>query len=439
MTKDGRNRARIALTVACAAWALTAPRAATAQDPPPPLLPSETPDTPPPPPPPADAPPRTDVLPVPPLAPVAPPAAPPPVVPPAPGDTTADEVVAPSRGGRGFAERTLHGHSFVTPFFNDTAFVTSNANVGIELGRQWSPAVGTTGSGTSGAVPTSYQYDQTLGLVSQYGGFGIAVGDRVELALAGSYTGLLSTNEDTALLFGAKSGWNLQPGARFRLARGSSTQLALHVYGNFGSGSQSNPLGLLQEIANEAQQIVATDARLACLAAGHLAGCALTNPAFDPGAATQITRNNFGGGATLALAHAFTPMVGLQASLGLDAAYAASVASGNAVGSAPVVFHIGIAPSLDFGSRVPLTLMAEYQFSVDYESTFTNATLDAGSTLTLRNALALGLYYTAQQRFVLGLMANVIVDEAQLTLSDGTQSAQPTTRLNGQVTAHYFF
>jgi hypothetical protein len=465
MTKDERSRAlaRVALaTVAAACVALTTGPAA-AQDPPPPLLPSEVPQPPPPASPPApDAPPR-------PPAPLPndepPPLALPPPFTPAPAPDAPVEPPSSSNRPResryAASARTLNGHTFPTAFLIDSAFVQTNVGIGVEIGRQWEygvqPASPASPSPTSS--PDSFQYDRALALTTQYLSFGVAVSDRVEIGMSASYSAMVSGDVNAAILFGGRTAWTLTPGARFKLFRSSQAQMALHLYGNFGSSAWQNPALVITEISNEVGQIAGNagnptpnPTRMSCLADGNLA-CALTTPGFNPQTSAYTSQSNFGGGGTLSLAAAFTSSFGLQAALGLEAGYAPSTAGGATFASAPVIFHVGVAPSFDLGPSVPLTLMAEYLLTVTNSSTVSSSIdsasvmADAGSVLTIQNSLVGGVYYTGRRDLVLGLLFRADFAEAQSSFPDdstGTTMTDtvvqpPLTRLTGQINARYFF
>ena len=125
----------------------------------------------------------------------------------------------------------------------DSAFVQSHLGVAAEIGRRWD--YGTLSTYTPpGAMPDAaytLQFDQATNVATGYGSFGIAVNDRVELGVSGSYQSALSTDVTSALIFGSKSAWTLRPGARFQLTRSATTAVALHLYGDFGGDNQQSP------------------------------------------------------------------------------------------------------------------------------------------------------------------------------------------------------
>jgi hypothetical protein len=112
----------------------------------------------------------------------------------------------------------------------------------------------------------------------------------------------------------------------------------------------------------------------------------------------------------------------------------------------PVAFHVGVAPSIEVGHSVPITLMAEYLFTVIDEKTVTSSTDATGATadnntiLTLENAVAGGVYYTGRPDLQVGALFSATFDHITATGSDGTALAQPPlTKLAGQVMGRYFF
>jgi hypothetical protein len=460
MIKDERSRAfaRVALATLAAACVAFATGPAAAQDPPPPMLPGDVP------PPPLPTPPAPDAQPKPP-APLPsdepPPLALPPPTTAAPEPATPVEPPPSTRGGGresryAASARTLNGLTFPTAFLIDSAFVQSHIGLGVEIGRQWEygvqPASPTSMNQMS--TPDTFSYDRAVATATQYASFGVAVSDRVELGVSATYASMVSGDVNAAILFGGRTAWSLAPGARFKLFRSSQAQMALHFYGNFGSSAWQNPALVVGEISNEITQIAGSSKRTACLADGNLA-CALTTAGipFNAQQAAYTSQSNFGGGATLSLAAAFTASFGLQAALGLDAGYSPSNAGGNAFASAPVIFHVGVAPSFDLGPTVPITLMAEYLFTVTNSSTVSTATdssalsADGGSLLTLQSNITAGVYYTGRRDLVLGLLFNATFAESQSTFTDdstgtsvtNTTVQPPLTRLAGQLNARYFF
>jgi hypothetical protein len=422
MKKHERRWTRCGAVLAASLTAFAA-RTAAAQDPPPPDEPP--PETPQPPPPP-DVPPKRET-----------PAAPPPAVP------TPPPPEGPSEPAHGSA-RTLRGHRFITPFLLNSAIVESNLGLGVEIGRQFSPAYPGGGQTSMSSAMHDFSYDRALGATAMYASFGIAVTNAVELGVSATYATLMGGDPQSALLYGSRNDWELKPGARFRFVKTQTTQLALNVYGDFGSGVQLEPGGVLLEIANEAAQIGADQNRANCLASGDL-GCTITNKMFNAQTAMGFSSANYGGGATLSLAHAFTSTFGLQAALGLDAGYETTTAGSNTYGSVPVNFHVGLAPSLDFGANVPIGIMAEYLFSVRDDIGIVTETLDSPTLLTLHNGFVLGVYYTGRENLSVGALLNASIDEVTTTFGADSSSMttptgkQPYTRVAGQITARYYF
>jgi hypothetical protein len=182
-----------------------------------------------------------------------------------------------------------------------------------------------------------------------------------------------------------------------------------------------------------------------CLQANKLS-CALKSSTFDAQAAALTSRAQYGAGATLGVAQAVGGGFGVQGAVGFEVDYASGGAAGLSFGSVPAAFHVGAAPSFDLGRWVPLTLMAEYLFTVTVEKTVTSSANAAGAVaddntlLTLRNAVAGGVYYTGRPDLQIGALFGATFDHVTTTGSDGSTSAQPSlTRLAGQVTGRYFF
>jgi hypothetical protein len=422
MKNDERRWTRFCALLAASLTAFAASTAA-AQDPPPPDEPP--PDAPQPPPPP-EVPPKAET---PPAVPPAQPPPPPPEAPPEPKHESA---------------RTLHGHRFITPFLLDSAIVETNVGLGVEIGRQWSPSLTGSGQAAMSMAIHDFTYDRALGATAQYASFGVAVTNAIEIGASATYATLLGGDPTSMLIYGGRNEWELKPGLRIRLVKSAATQLGLHIYGDFGSGAQLQPGGVLLEIANEAMQIAASQNRQNCLAAGDLS-CTIMNTNFNAQTQMQFGRSNYGGGVTLGLAHGFTSVFGLQAALGIDVGDESTTVGPNSYGSVPVNFHVGIAPSFDFGTNVPIGIMAEYQLTVLDDIGIATATTDAPNVLTLRSGLVLGLFYTGRDNFVVGGLVNATIDEQTTTYStDASTGAAPTgkqpyTRVAGQITARYYF
>ncbi len=113
-----------------------------------------------------------------------------------------------------------------------------------------------------------------------------------------------------------------------------------------------------------------------------------------------------------------------------------------------------MAPSIDLGPTVPITLMAEYLLTVTNSSTVSSTVdtqslaADAGTVLTIQNGLAAGVYYTGRKDLVLGALFTATFAEAQQSTTDDTTGTPqtvtttvqpPLTRLTGQINARYFF
>jgi hypothetical protein len=337
--------------------------------------------------------------------------------------------------------RLLGGLYLPSPALIDSAFVQSHLGLGVEVGRRWDYGVLSTYTPPSAMPGAGYtlQFDQATNVSTEYGSFGIAVGDRVELGVAASYQSTLSTDVTSVLLFGAKSAWTLRPLARFQLARTPVTAFALLLYGDFGGDNQQSPQAVLGEIANEIHGISGSSGngqnRTNCVGAGDVnsAMCgALTTPAN-----TATTRTLAGGGATLAVAHAFNSAIGIQSALGVEVGYRATDANGVSTGAVPINFHAGLAPSVDFGPKVPLGLMLEYRLNVLGEPQLGEGD---GNIVRVTNSLSFGVYYTGRHDLSLGAIFSSAFGFNEILFSDGgSQLYPPTTTLTGQLAARYFF
>ena len=152
---------------------------------------------------------------------------------------------------------------------------------------------------------------------------------------------------------------------------------------------------------------------------------------------TATTRTVAGGGAALAVAHAFNSSVGIQSALGIEVGYRATDANGSSTGSVPINFHVGVAPSVDFGPKVPLGLMIEYRLNVLGEPAVGDGD---GSIVQVTNALNLGVYYTGRHDLSVGAIFSAAFGFNEVLYSDGTSALYPpTTVITGQIAARYFF
>ena len=345
----------------------------------------------------------------------------------------------------------LKGYVFQTPALVDSAFTQTHVGLGVELGHQ---------SDFGATLGTTKQFDRSFGVTTGYLAAGVSFLDRFELGLTASYSSLLANDVTTTLLYGGQNAWSVRPGLRIRVFRSTSTgsQLAVHAYGDFSGGSHLSPGGLLAEIAAEAPQIAGDTTRTGCLAAGDVS-CIFKSAGFDPNAATQFSRTQLGGGATLSYAQAIGSMLGLQAAMGFEVGHGSVTTPPNAtlgggagnIGSTPVNFHIGLAPSIDFGPTVPIGVMAEYQFTFVDESfnppSGGNLTGDAGTLTSLQHGFSVGVYYTGRRELQLGALFGATLIKSSVNYSgssDPTATSTsvdqpPTTLLTGQITARYFF
>jgi hypothetical protein len=333
----------------------------------------------------------------------------------------------------------------------DSAFLTTHVGVGAELGHYWSYGQDpqfTMGNSMS-MISTDIPYDLSQGYTTEYLSLGIAPWDRVGFTFDASYTSYVSSDINGASFNGSQYAWDVRPGIRFRLlnAPSTGTQVGLHVYGDFTSNSQVNPQGALLAIANQIN---------ACLAAVTTSG----NPGGQPcGLAnlpsTSYTSTVASGGATLSLAQVINSTFAVQAAIGTEVGYGWISAYGSQLNSTPVAFHVGAAPSINLGPAIPLTIMAEYLFTVGYvptqgitpSSTAAEMTPDAGTVTSLQHQLVAGVYYTGRTDLVVGaLFTSTFASSSATSTDDSTGTAEtttldqpPTRALGGQVTARYFF
>ena len=382
---------------------LAAPAPASAQDPPPLLPPSDAPPALPP----SDAP-----RPLPADGP-APPAAEPPV------DAAPEPGARPSRDDA----RVLKGQTLLTPVLLGSAFVSTYAGIGGELGQQSDDA-------------------SSFNIVTGHLQAGVSILGRAEVGVDASYAGFVVGDQNTAIQIGGQNAYDVRPGLRLRAFRSASlgTQLGLHAYGIFDSSTRLNPGRVLSEVANQLPQIAADSARTKCLARGQL-DCALVGnngQPFDVFGAMKVSRSLLGGGAAVSLAQAFNAHLGAQASIGAEIGHGSLTTKDQALGSTPVTFYLGVAPSLSLGPSVPLALMVEYRFDLVTESfsgVSSSGVTVATTNTALRQGFAGGVYYTGRPELQLGaaFKGSVAANSA-----DGTALAS-TTALSGLVTMRYFF
>ena len=424
-----RSALRALLHAASAASILALAATAVAQDPPPPF-------------PPADAPPPSADPPPPPerLGPVAPaPQALPPPAPPPPAEPPPAPLEPASAHPRDDA-RVLRGQTFLTPVLLDTAFVTTHAGIGVELGHEVDSGVVLTGMNALGGH--SWTYDDTLNIVTGHVQAGVSILGRVEVGVDVAYANLVVGDQDTAVALGSQNTYDIRPGLRILAVRSGGTQLGVRAYGVFDSSSRLNPGRVLAAIADQISGIATDPMRTACLQSGDLS-CALTSD-FNAFTAMKVSRTVFGGGASLSLAQAIGSRFAVQASVGAEVGHGSttSQASGDAttaaagVGSTPITFYLGVAPSISFGPTVPLALMAEYRFDVVREAFQDPTGMGLGTTTTeLQNSFSAGLYYTGRQELQIGAAFKASV--AKNTSDAGDLPS--TSVVSGLLSMRYFF
>jgi hypothetical protein len=405
-----------------AASLLVSTTPAAAQDPPPPTDPPLEPA-----PPPSEAPPDK-----PPPSNAPPPStAPPSTLPAAPEPAPPAELPA-LPGSQPEGSRTMKGVVFQTPLLVDSAFVSSFAGVAVALGKQVEPGVTVFPSGGSGQM---FSYDRALGLADLRIQAGVAIAGRVELGLDARYATYSVSDPTSALVFGGRTAYDVRPGLRLRAFRSASTgtQIGLHAYGTFASDARLNPAGVLAEIAS----ISADSRQVACLAVGDLSCAFPESLKFDPQKAMNVSRQVFGGGAAVTAAQAFGSRFGVQASLGLEVARAVVHNPLGDLSSTPVTVAVGLAPSVDFGPVVPLTLMAEYRFGFTTETPAAMENIDTVAVTTLAHGVAAGLYYTGRRDLSVGMNFNANLSSS--STSAGNAGFAPVTQLLGQASMRYFF
>ncbi len=317
----------------------------------------------------------------------------------------------------------------------DTAFVSSHAGVGVELGHEVDAGVMLTGMNALGGH--SWTYDSTLNIVTGHLQAGVSILGRAEVGVDVSYASLVSGDQNTAVVLGSQNTYDIRPGVRFVALSSSSTgtQLGLRAYGVFDSASRLNPGRVLAAIADQASGIATDPTRTACLQAGDLS-CALTG-GFNAFSAMKVTHAVYGAGVSASLAQTLGSRFALQTSLGLEAGHASTSSQDTGVvGSTPITFYVGVAPSLSFGPRVPLALMLEYRFDLVRESFVDPTGEDLGTTtLALQQGFSAGLFYTGRPELQVGLAFKA-------TLAKNTSDAgdlPSTSVISGLASMRYFF
>lgn len=434
---------RALLGVASLAALLSSAHPALAQDPPPPEPPA-VPDGPP-----APEPPAKPVEP--PAKPAATPAKPAPAPAPAP---IADAPIAdapiggkheePPRahadeGDPELAARSLKGHTFLTPLLLDTAFVTTSFAIATEIGRRSVPGVQVTSTNSSG-VGHVFTYDRGLGFAAANARLSVAFVRFFEADFEATYQALVPGDTESALIFGGTTAFELRPGVRFRLLRAASVglQLGLHAYGRFAGGVRLNPGGVLAEFARQVPSISNDPQVIACIAAGDLS-CGLP-PGFDARGAMEVSRSEYTGGVTVSAAQAIASWFGLQATVGAEvgAASVTSALTGD-IASTPFAFQAGLAPSIDLRPHAPIGIMAEYRFRFATETSKQTKLADSGTTTTIDNGVAAGVFYTGKKELQVGAIFRGGFLSSSVSFG-GTSVSQPkTTELGGQLAMRYFF
>jgi hypothetical protein len=250
-------------------------------------------------------------------------------------------------------DRTLLGHTFHYPRFVANAFTAANFYVGssIELYSQ-SKVVS---NFDAGGVPKTLEYDRELGFVRLRFGTDFRPAEIFTFGVNAEYLAEVGANEETLFLYGGKTGFDIQPNMKFRLARGTEAgaQLALQPFVMISGGIRAVPQGLLRVLADQIQEIAVSQERTQCLVEADF-NCAFDRDA-NLGESIKLTQRRYGGGASLNYAQALNRHLGGQMSVSLGGASATTSATFlDNVASSHMLFKFGISPAINLHPIAPL-------------------------------------------------------------------------------------
>jgi hypothetical protein len=333
----------------------------------------------------------------------------------------------------------MRGHTFPTPRLFDSAFVTSQFSSSSELGVFDQPGV-TVIVDDDTDERRVFQYDRSLGFVGEHLGIEIASLPTLAIGLDGSYTALVGSNDESIFLFGGATSYEIHPGVRLRILRSTATgtQLGARAFARVSGGLRIRPAGLIEELARQVQALASDLQRVACLAAGAFS-CAFPSD-FNAFTAMQIRRREIGGGASVSVAQALGSRFGVQASLSSEIGLATvSSAEAGEVASTPIALSVGVAPSVDLAPTIPLGAMIEYRFRAMSESFVAAMGGLSGSSRSIQNSVAGGVYYTGRRDLGLGLIFTGDFSASSL-LSQSSSTREPlNSMLTATLSMRYFF
>jgi hypothetical protein len=341
--------------------------------------------------------------------------------------------------------RTLGGHTFPYPRYLDSAFVATTFHVGAGV-EFYSQSEVESGFQASAGEAQSFSYDRDLVFARLRAGFDLAPWDVFAVSFEAEYLAQVGVSEQSLFLFGADTGYDLEPGVKARLWRSQSgaTQLGLHVLGDFSGGLQAVPQGLLRELAVELAAIAQDQGRINCLVAADFE-CAFKE--VDLITAIQLHRKHYGAEALLNLAHAFSPLFGGQFTLGLGGAY--SNYSWRYLGdidTGTFVLDAGLGPTFDFYPDFPLGLTLEYRFTLEHNVYSATAgpegqpTIEeATSDTAIGNRLAAGVYFTGRRDLMLGAIVGLSFVDESAEIGKTAADQPKATIVAIQFDMRYFF
>lgn len=319
----------------------------------------------------------------------------------------ADETTGVARRGDG-GDRVLGDHVFIYPAFFDSSFVNTYFGVRARVGLIRVSDIPTdAGRLHIYAASADEVIDLGIKITRWLGVFGTA-GIRT----------LIGTNLKSLAYAGATYELASGGGVLVRLYQDDDrgTQLSIRGSVSHANGQVSTLLPILQNPAGSV-------------------GEALSG---DLGEVTRTPVTVFSCRGALAFAQSFSPILSVQAALGIGATevtlepYDFTRRARSSVSARGVTYTLGLAPAADFRSLgVPIAVMPEYVLLRQASST----DLRVSTSFDTQHLLGLGLYYSGRATLQLGIVAATQLGGEPVVTSMG-RSARPQQHL-GQFILRY--
>lgn len=309
-------------------------------------------------------------------------------------------------------DRSIAGHQFLFPTTIESALVATYAGVRARLTFLDIPNLPTDfGPSSLEAVGFAQTVDLAVKLWGPVGIFATGIG-----------SGLLGTNLPSIVYQGATYSYGYGGGIVVRLLRSESTGTQIAVRGTFGQteGQVASlvPLFASPSAAVALQQIVQTG--------------------LGEVIRTPIHASAFHG--TVALAQAFGPIFGVQASASVGYSTATSEPFDTAAGARRDIttngatFRFGGAAALDFNSlELPIAVMGEYLLARESSA----SSLLSGNELDDVSRIVVGVFYSGRPNLQIGIGEGVELGLAKLSTRAGT--SETPHQLFTQLTFRYIW